>query len=52
MIGSPKEVYFYLYCDKCKHRNVTESDEPCHDCLNEPSNIDSHRPVKYEPKES
>jgi len=46
-----KEVYFDKYCDKCKHVEVKEFEEPCHDCLNEPMNVNSHKPVKFEEKE-
>lgn len=43
-----KEVYFGEYCKSCKWRDKPEEEEPCHDCLNEPVNLHSHRPVKYE----
>lgn len=46
-----KEVYFDKYCDKCKHQEVAEHEEPCHDCLKEPVNVNSHKPVKFEEKE-
>ncbi len=50
MDNSEKEVYFDKYCPTCKHANVSESDDPCYECLSEPSNIDSHRPIKWEEK--
>lgn len=43
-----KEVHFGEYCSKCKHEEVKESEDPCFDCLNEPVNLNSHKPVKYE----
>lgn len=43
-----KEVYFDQYCKTCKHKKVEESEDPCHDCLNEPVNLNSHKPVKWE----
>lgn len=43
-----KEVYFGEYCKTCKWRDNLESEDPCHDCLNEPVNLHSHKPVKYE----
>ena len=46
-----KEVYFDQYCKTCKHKDVAESEDPCYDCLAEPSNIDSHKPVRWEEKE-
>ena len=45
-----KEVYFHEYCKTCKYEKTEESEDPCHDCLNEPSNIDSHKPVRWEEK--
>lgn len=46
-----KEVYFNEYCKKCKNRAVKNTDEPCDECLSEPINLNTHRPVKYEEKE-
>ena len=43
-----KEVHFNEYCKTCKHKDVKEADDPCYDCLNEPVNLNSHKPVKYE----
>lgn len=48
MEESYKEVYFHEYCKTCKHEKVDEDKEPCHDCLNEPVNVYSHKPVYYE----
>lgn len=45
-----KEVYFDLYCKLCKHELLSEDDDPCYDCLHNPSNIDSHKPVYFEKK--
>lgn len=46
-----KEVYFGEYCKKCKHFDKMEEEEPCHQCLEEPVNLDSHKPVRFEGKE-
>ena len=46
-----KEVYFHEYCEKCKHKDVKEKDEPCRECLDNPINSYSHKPVKFEVKE-
>lgn len=43
-----KEVHFHEYCKKCKHVKVEDKDEPCSTCLEEPTNVDSHKPVKWE----
>nr|DAQ19147.1 MAG TPA: Reverse gyrase zinc finger [Caudoviricetes sp.] len=45
-----KEVYFDLYCKNCKHKKVRERDEPCAECLDNPVNLYSRKPVKYEQK--
>lgn len=45
-----KEVYFDKYCQSCKHNNTKEYKDPCNDCLAEPNNINSHRPIRYENK--
>lgn len=47
---SYKEVYFHEYCKSCKHKNTEATDEPCDECLGEPINLNSHRPVNYEEK--
>ena len=45
-----KFVNFDEYCEFCKHFNKAETDEPCNECLAEPVNFYSHKPVKYEEK--
>ena len=45
---SYKEVYFHEYCKTCKHKNIKNTEEPCDECLGEPTNLNSHKPVKYE----
>lgn len=48
MEDNMKLVNFYLYCGKCKHRDVEDDDEPCDSCLNVGARPDSHRPIKWE----
>lgn len=43
-----KEVYFGEYCELYKHRDKPESEEPCAECLANPANVYSHKPVNYE----
>ena len=43
-----KEVYFHLYCNKCKHKDVKDVKDPCNECLDNPYNDHSHKPVKFE----
>lgn len=42
-----KEVYFDKYCYHCKHWKVNENGEPCDECLANPGNEDSHKPVFF-----
>lgn len=46
-----KEVYFHEYCKKCKHEDVKDTKDPCNECLDNPTNLYSHKPVKFEEKE-
>lgn len=45
---SIKEVHFEEYCNKCKHYEKTEAEDPCWDCLNQGWNTDSHKPILFE----
>ena len=51
MNNSLKEVYFDMYCHTCVHFDKSGCEEPCDDCLSEPVNTYSHKPVKYVEKE-
>lgn len=46
-----KEVNFHEYCPKCKYFDMTEDKDPCAECLNNPMNIDSHKPLYFKEKE-
>lgn len=41
------EVNFQEWCPKCEHFKRAEHEDPCHDCLNEPVNDDSRKPVMF-----
>ena len=43
-----KEVHYHEYCKTCKHREVSNEDTPCDECLSEPINLYSHKPIKWE----
>lgn len=45
-----KEVYFNEFCKTCEHSGCQEHEDPCYECLNEPVNLYSHKPVKYKEK--
>lgn len=46
-----KEVYFGNYCARCIHWDLEEHEDPCHECLNNPVNLGSVKPVKFEEKQ-
>ena len=46
-----KFVKFELYCRNCKHYEKREDEDPCFDCLDNPVNVYSHKPVKWEEKQ-
>lgn len=47
-----KEVYFHEYCPKCMNYKEKMTDDPCNECLSEPVNLHTHKPVKFEEKDS
>ena len=49
-MNEEKEVYFDQYCKSCKCHGLKESKDPCNDCLAEPSNTNSPKPMNYESK--
>ena len=51
MMYENKIVRFDIYCDKCKHKELDESLEPCNECLTCPVNYHSSKPVKFEEAE-
>lgn len=46
-----KIVEFNKYCSKCKNYEKSEQEDPCFECLENPVNLGSHKPVKFEEKE-
>ena len=51
-VNPEKIVDFHKYCESCEHFELKETDDPCFDCLNEPVNTYTHRPVYYKAKNS
>ena len=41
------EVNFQEWCPKCEHFKLAEHEDPCHDCLNQPINDDSRKPIMF-----
>ena len=46
-----KEVYYHEYCEKCKHWEKADLEEPCNECLDNFMNLHSHKPINFEEKE-
>lgn len=49
---SSKEVAFHQYCPKCQFAERKESEDPCWECLDYPTNYDSHQPVNFKAREN
>lgn len=48
MVIDNKIVEFDKYCIKCKHNDIEEYEDPCNECLSNPTNANSRRPVMFE----
>jgi len=46
-----KEVDFRVYCPKCQHYPLKETEEPCNECLMQGFNYGSKKPINYKEKE-
>lgn len=51
MDDNEKFVEFDKFCKSCKHKDLDEKFDPCHECLSNPVNYGSIKPIKYEEKE-
>ena len=47
MDQSHEKIVNFAYCKFCEHKNEPESSEACSDCLENPVNIDSQRPIRF-----
>ena len=45
-----KIVDFDKYCPLCKNWATASIEDPCNECLTNPANIDSRKPVNFEEK--
>lgn len=43
-----KFVEYSEYCHTCKNYTTSAIEDPCDECLNNPVNLNSHKPIKYE----
>lgn len=46
-----KIVEFDKYCKTCEYKDSKDHLDPCHECLNNPVNTDSRKPVNYKEAE-
>lgn len=46
-MNDQKIVRFDEYCHRCEHYSKSESEDPCRDCLDNPTNSYSNRPVYF-----
>ena len=51
MEDADKEVYFHAYCKTCKYWGLPDVKDPCNECLGEPCNKNSHKPVYWEARD-
>lgn len=53
-LNSLKIVDFKKYCQLCEHKNDDDTypDSPCYDCMEEPVNEYSRKPVNFKEKGS
>lgn len=42
-----KEVDFHTYCPLCNFYETEDTEEPCNECLENPSNLGSRKPVNF-----
>ena len=42
-----KIVDFHKWCASCKYRDNEAYKDPCNECLNNPSNEDSTKPINW-----
>lgn len=49
--NNKKEVYFADWCKTCKYGHLEEYKEPCEECISQPWNENSHKPIKYKEAE-
>ena len=46
-----KIVDYDIYCPKCKYKDLDSAEDPCDECLGQPWNTDSRKPVNFEEEE-
>ena len=46
-----EKIVDFEYCKTCEHFKEKDFLDPCHECLNNPVNTNSQRPVNYKEAE-
>lgn len=49
--NNEKIVSFRYWCPLCKYATVPETEDPCNECMHDPVNLNSTKPVKFERKD-
>ena len=44
------EVDFKKHCKTCKHKEKKETEKPCKECLDTPTNLHSQKPIRWAKK--
>lgn len=47
-----KIVDFKKYCETCEFKDVKQQDDPCNECLDNPTNVHTTKPVNYKEQET
>lgn len=45
------KIVNFAHCVNCKFYETPDAEEPCHECLNNFTNVNSHVPVNFKFKE-
>ena len=48
---NPHIVEYDKYCDKCKYKNIKDTEDPCDECLGSPVRESSKRPINWKKSE-
>lgn len=41
------KIVDFTMCKTCKYEDTADYLDPCHECLNNPTNVNSRRPINY-----
>ena len=45
------KIVNFVHCVNCKFYETPDAEEPCHECLNNFTNTNSHMPVNFKERE-